>query len=244
VSEANKLYARWYRKQWSAVGAYLREQDRVIFAEQSRLIRAAQKRRQPRRRKNFDKLPEDLQEEIHQQLLKQFADVIRIRDAVRKARRVRAARLQTLWPRVTFEPLPNIWQQVDYCSSNTYRSQGWGKNKYARGSLLMYEELLKEHGYDCDVYRVFESRVEGRHYPGAGYLPSETYYGYALYANIEDWRYHALIRRGLSTEEEIELLEKHGSLNVMVYNPFLNPTEVMELWAKIREKRRKGVGQA
>jgi len=237
VSEANKLYARWYCKQWTFVSEWLRGQHRAAFAEQSRLIRAAQKRQQPRRQKNFDKLPEHLREEIHQQLLEQFADMIRVSDAAKRARKVREARLQTLWPQVTFEPQPNIWQRVDYCSSNSYRSQGWGKDKYARGSLLVYEELLKKNGYDCDVYRMFEFHTEGRHVPGAGYVPSETHYGYALYANIEDWRYHALVCRGLSTEEEIKLLEQHGSLNVMVYNPFLNPSDVMDLWAKVRAEK-------
>lgn len=103
--------------------------------------------------------------------------------------------------------------KLDSSNTSSFRSQGYGMHKYAKGVLIPMQEKLNALGYTTEIRFKLWFKGEGRWNCG------DTG-DYELWANCLPWMYDAIERR--TTYQEVLLSRKKFGVNNLVYNPFLS----------------------
>lgn len=136
---------------------------------------------------------------------------------VERLTKERDDKLNTLAETVDFLPQEAICK-VDSCSTNTYRSQGYGMHTYAKGFILPMEDKLKKMGFEAEIrFAKLEDGERGMYNCG-------DYGDYELWANCPPWMYDAATRVA-TMQESLDYWKAHY-VDALVYNPFL-PNSVL-----------------
>jgi hypothetical protein len=146
--------------------------------EFSERIAAEQKRRQPRRRKNFDPLPDNWVDALRDELLVKCGYELdeRVKD---KMRTERDETLERLAPQVTFFG-DFAWWIVSYSSTSSYSSQGYGMHSYAKAAVKPLAAMLDSLGIITSIRWKMLYKGTGRFSCGDGG-------DYQLWANCPEW---------------------------------------------------------
>lgn len=193
-----------------------RERRRDAQAEFSERIEAEQKKRQPRRRVNFDPLSDEWIAALRDELLVKY----NCEDDDATAKRMREGRevlLEGLAPHVEFIGEPLRWWKVDSSSTSTYRSQGYGMHGYAKAALKPMREWLRHLGLVAEIRWRMRFKGTGPYNCGDGG-------DYELWANCPEWMADAA-KRQLTFDFASKAMGR--TVNPQVFNPFL-PHEMVD----------------
>lgn len=138
------------------------------------MVKAEQKRRQPRKRVNFEPLEDEWYDNLKQQFISEY-DHEAEHEAIMKAEDARKDQLYDLAPKVNFKGDPFFWWMVKESWESTYRSQGWGSASYTKAALKPLEYKLNQFGL---ITKIVKSR-----------------WGFQLWANCPEWMADAAERQ-------------------------------------------------
>ncbi len=182
--------------------------DDKFYPQFNHLLTIEFKRLFPRRKiYNLQLLPKDVVDDIKDIFIKRalaYSD--------KRFKQVKLLRniLDTIANTTVIEQTCDMYM-VKSSQASTYRSQGWGSNKYAMGAIRQDYDYLKELGYNTEIRKFPEWND-----------PKCDSYRYELWVNLENWQYDCIKRR-----RKFDLLRwaigcwKSG-VNPRVYNPFLD----------------------
>lgn len=173
---------------------------------------AEQKRRQPKARKRFARLPDDVEQAIYEKIKASelYREVLRLEAEIEREEAYRDVLLNTAAERVVFKPVDCMHRlQVSY--STGWATQGYGACTYAKGSLEPYADRLRRLGFTVHIR-------ETNYQPARG-LCGCPHADYELWANCPPWMYDAA-KRTLTLGDAIKSM-KSRQINPLVYNPFL-----------------------
>jgi len=145
---------------------------------------AEQKRRQPKKRKNFDKLPDEVWDAIKAPLLAYYTPWLEaIERRLESLKTARFAAAQTVKP--TLLPAGQL-ELIETSHGWSFHTQGWGMNKYARQALAALDDKLQTLGVTTEIRETVGPAMTG---PGwAGHTCND----YELWANIPAWQGEAI----------------------------------------------------
>lgn len=219
----NAEYKALYLREYRGIERRIRELEEQGNAEYQAAYRAEQKRRQPRKKpENRDKLDDETVDALQAAILPKYQEVFTLKELVAKANEQNRQRLGELADGVQPEPDPLNWYLIDYSTSGTYRSQGWGKHKYAEGALVPQRDALQRIGFVADIRRIVEQEIPASRFCGF-YSPAETYYRFELWANCPPWMADACGR--LSLVDFVRSCDDQ-QVSPRVYNPLIKPEMV------------------
>ncbi len=186
----------------------------IELTEQMRAEADAENRRlaeRPRRRKIIhDNLPCEYLQALKERYLALFKDKTSMQQ--RHVKRMEDI-LFELAPKASLTP------QAEYlvlrtAEGSAWHTQGFGANKYARGTLVWPMARLKAAGFDARIETMPDRILQRDRY---GY----QYDTYQLVANVTEWQLDAVLRLpDATTGRWVQILEGAG-VNPRVYNPFL-----------------------
>lgn len=156
----------------------------------------------PRKRKYvWANLPENVRVEI----LAKYQPIVNFRFALKKKHREQVDKiLNALAPKCELLPSPQMYV-VQTSSTDTYRSQGWGKDKYAQGALAPMRDLLVKHGFSAEI-----AKGETTEYNTV----------YELRVNLQPFQYDAFSRVTTVSNKEWRESQRSAGVNPRVYNPY------------------------
>ena len=209
----NMSYAAIYDRNWTDEYESLRAMRQKLQSQFDEMQRAEQRRRQPRKKKNFDPLPVEVQEEMVKEIKSSamWAEVERLEAEIKREKKDREKLLETFAPHVEMKPDKGRMCRLKTSSSCTYASQGYGAMKYAKGILEPLLDMLVAHGFEAYIRQTNYHRGTGRF--------AVDHCDYELWANCPPWMFDAACRQ-LSLADAVASM-KRRCINPLVYNPFL-----------------------
>jgi len=116
---------------------------------------AEQKRRQPRAKKRFKPLPEDVHNEIYEKHREPFMALYKQFELYKE---LLNEQLDKLAHTVLFIRDPCVMNRVKVSCSSTFSSQGYGAHTYAKGALLPLKATLDKLGFTTHIRAVVITR--------------------------------------------------------------------------------------
>jgi hypothetical protein len=203
MSDLNREYCRWFQRKRVGLRARLVEKIKKYNDMVEAALRQEQKKRQPRQRKYFEPLPDDVVAQIRSYYVVEAAEAKGLRERLELFNRTRERRLAAMAGNVQLFVAPRTWCRLQVSDADDFRTIGLSCNKYAYEALRLGMERLKSAGFTYEVYGHLRQHTEPRSHPGSRTLPSRAYYCYELWANCDPWQYDVMARTMLTSLESI-----------------------------------------
>jgi hypothetical protein len=212
IESTNVLYKSVFEQNFNDEHESLRAMRNTLQGRYDDMRLAEQKRRQPRKRKHFDPLPEDVQQAMIDEV--KSSDMWKQMEALEVQLEVEKCNRETLLNKTAerVEMIPDdAMHRLKVSMSYSYGSQGYGAMKYARGALEPYFDMLARHGFEVHIRQANYHRETGAF--------AVDHCDYELWANCALWMFDAA-QRCLTLGDAIDSM-KRRCVNPLVYNPFL-----------------------
>lgn len=210
----NQEYKRIFARTYDG----LRTRKLAIYQEASERFRACVEKEKAKRRpkgkagKKYE-LPEDVVAELRERFKPELTEYEFLDNAITQALANNSARLYELAEQVEVVPT-EIYYRVASRSSSAYSTQGYGKEKYAKGALLPFELSLAAAGLTPHISRVVTYRNANWKYSCDAEVAD-----FRLWVNCEPYVADAIEKR--ITLGEACKMWKSQQINPFVYNPFI-----------------------
>lgn len=210
----NIIYKSVFDRDFTGSTNSLRAMQGLLQDKLDILVRMEQKKREPRQRKHFERLPKEEYDKLVEEVKNcpMWGEQDRLAELIKGDQDRKERLLQELYPKVRHCPIDQF-NLLKTSSSYSYATQGYGAMKYAEGVLSPLMDFLPTLGYSVHLRKVRCEQVS------AGHSMSIDHATFELWANCELWAYDAA-KRSLKLPAIIQSL-KDRQINPLVYHPGL-----------------------